>query len=298
MENLTKIKMENIEDFDVLVINKGSLGNLEWNDPNYIAKIFKLNLCKTFTMNKDNFLLNVGKILDTDKYYDTNTVVQNEIIGEEPYYVYELLYVDLKNHQKYHNEVNDLATLVNTNTEVVYTNAIVLKTHLPPLSDSMRFESVSCEDLQRILYHRGYTKVVLYRNYEYVQENIANLEQFAETFFEGNFPKKVQIAFLSHNINIWYLPSMEPDKETGICGNLVDEPVERCIWFTMNTTEIRGNITHNEVKKIIFLSTKLTDYNPHIDWTDQKLDKLGRLIIKNKYRVLDEKYNEYYNKKI
>jgi len=292
MDNFTEIKMENTTDFDVLIINKGKLEGLEWNDPNYIAKIFKLNLCTIFTMNKDNFLLNVGKILETDKYYDTNTTVMNEIIGEEPYYMYELLYVDLTKHPKYHTDTNDLATLVNTNSEKIYTNAIVLKTYLPPLSDSMKFESVSCEDLQRVLYHRGYTKVVLYRNYEYVQENISNLEEFAETFFEGEFYKKTELAFLSHNINIWYVPSIE-EKEKTVCGNLINEPVEKCIWFTMNTNTIRGNITLTEVKKIIFLSTKLDSYNPNIDWTDMKLDKLGRLIIKNKYRILDEKYNEY-----
>jgi hypothetical protein len=293
MDNFTKIKIENTSDFEVLIIKKGSIQNLEWCDPNYIAKIFKLNLCETFKMSQDNFLLNVGKILETDKYYDTNTVVQNEIIGEEPYYIYELLYVDLIKYPQYHNEINELATLINTNTEKIYTNAIILKTYLPPLSDSMLFESVSCNDLQQILYHRAYTKVVLYHNYNYVEQNILNLDQFAESFFENEYPKKKEVAFLSHNINIWYLPSIEPDKETGICGNLVDEPVERCIWFTMNTPTIRGNLTYDEVKKIIFLSTKLTDYNPHIDWSDQKLDKLGRLIIKNKYRILDEKYNLY-----
>lgn len=297
MENLTEIKMENTSDFDVLIIRKGKIQNLEWNDPEYIAKIFKLNLCETFTMNKDSFLLNVGKILDTDKYYDTNTTVTNEIIGEEPYYMYELLYVDLVKHPQYHTNINELATLVNTNTEQVYTDAIVLKTHLPPLSDSMKFESVTHEDLQRILYHRGYTKVVLYRNYEYVQENISNLEQFAETFFEGEYYKKIELAFLSHNINIWYVESIE-EREKGVCGNLINEPVEKCIWFTMNTDTIRGNITKDEVMKIISLSSKLDNYNPNIDWTDQKLDKLGRLIIKNKYRILDEKYNEYSNKKI
>jgi hypothetical protein len=61
----------------------------------------------------------------------------------------------------------------------------------------------------------------------------------------------------------------------------------------MNSNTIRGNITKMEVEKIIFLSTKLTDYNPHVNLMDQKLDKLGRLIINSKYRVLDEKYNEY-----
>ena len=292
MNNLTEIKMENTTEFDVLVIHKGKIENLEWRDPDYISKIFKLNLCTTFTMNKDNFLLNVGKILDTDKYYDTNTTVMNEIIGEEPYYMYELLYVDLAKHPAYHSETNDLATLVNTNSEKIYTNAIVLKTYLPSLSDSMRFESTNCADLQRILYHRAYTKVVLYRNYEYVQENVANLEEFAETFFEGEYYKKIEVAFLSHNINIWYVESIEKT-EKGVCGNLINEPVEKCIWITMNTDTIRGNLTKDEVMKIIFLSTKLDSYNPKIDWTNMKLDKLGRLIIKNKYRVLDEKYNEY-----
>jgi hypothetical protein len=294
LEKHTEIIMENTSDFSILVINKGKLENLDWNDPNYISKIFKLNLTKSVTVNKDNFLLNVGKILETDKYYDIGTMVQNEVIGEEPYYLYEMLYIDLSKHKEYctDTDINNLATLVNTNGETVCSNAIILKTYLPSLSDSMVFESVTSEDLQRILYHRGYTKVVLYRNYEYVEDNIANLESFAETFFEGEFYKKIEIAFLSHNINIWYVHSIEKE-ERFVCGNIINEPVEKCIWFTMNTVNNRGNLTLDEVKKIIFLSTKLDNYKPDIDWMEQRLDNLGRLIIKNKYRVLDDKYNIY-----
>jgi len=292
MENLTEIRMENTNDFSVLVINKGKLDNLEWNDPNYISKIFKLNLTKSVVFNKDNFLLQVGKILETDKYADIGAMVQNEVIGEEPYYLYEMLYIDLVKHKEYCDDSNDLASLVNTNGEKVYSNAIILKTFLPSLSDTMIFDSMSCVDLERILYHRGYTRVVLYRNYEYVQHNVVNLEEFAESFFEGEFYKKIEVAFLSHNINIWYVVSIE-EKERTVCGNLIDEPVEKCIWFTMNSDTYRGNLSLDEVKKIIFLSTKLDNYKPNIDWTEQKLDKLGRLIIKNKYRDLDEKFNEY-----
>jgi hypothetical protein len=34
MDNFTKIKIENTSDFEVLIIKKGSIQNLEWCDPN------------------------------------------------------------------------------------------------------------------------------------------------------------------------------------------------------------------------------------------------------------------------
>ena len=61
----------------------------------------------------------------------------------------------------------------------------------------------------------------------------------------------------------------------------------------MNSDEHRGNITLDEVKKIIFLSTKLTTFTPHSKYSTPATDNYGRLIINNKYKILDEEFNNY-----
>ena len=93
-----------------------------------------------------------------------------------------------------------------------------------------------------------------------------------------------------HNINIWYTTDYG---ENNICGKLITEPIEKCIWFTMKSTEFRGNLTLDEVKKIILLSNNLNNYKTPNELTEEKFDKLGRKIINNKYKVLDYMYNKY-----
>ena len=66
--------------------------------------------------------------------------------------------------------------------------------------------------------------------------------------------------------------------------------------FTMLTDTIRGNITLNEVNKIIKLSTVLEPpYKPDDKWLSDEKDIHGRNIIKNKYRILDNTYLNVYN---
>ena len=55
-----------------------------------------------------------------------------------------------------------------------------------------------------------------------------------------------------HNINIWYTTAIDGNKT--LCGTLVDKYVDKCIWFTMKSDEYRGNLTLDEVNKIIYLS--------------------------------------------
>jgi hypothetical protein len=285
----TEITMENTNDFDIMVINKGAILTdiiNNYNDPNYVRKIIKLGLCKIITVNKDTILQAFADHLETERYTD-NDYINNEVIGEEPYYIYELLYVDLEKN-KNHRDKNDFASLININGDVIYSNAIIMKTHLPSLSESMYCESITLDDLERIIHKRVFHKIVCYRNYEYVEDNTNNLDDYAKTFFEGEYYRKIELAFLSHNINIWYVSELG---EKDVCGKLIDGTVEKCIWFTMQTDDYKGNLSLDEVKKIIYLSNKLDNYNPS-KWLDQKCDKFGRMVIKNKYRVLDQAYHD------
>ena len=286
----TKVTMENNNDFNILVLKPGTLLCNDYNDANYIAKNMKTELLYSIKINKDTYLKLTTEHLNIKDYQDIDVSVITNIIGDEPNYIYEMLYIELHNHSKYQTTENELASLLNIDTNnKVYSNAIILKTHLPSLSTSMIFETVTKDDIYRLLYHRVHTKVVLYRNYEFVQDNVDDLNKFAETFFEGEYYRKVELGFLAHNINIWYVSELGEDD---VCGKLLEEKIEKCIIFTMNTNELRGNITLDEVKKIIYLSRKINSFIPNEEYHD-KLDNLGRPIIFSKFRLLDEKYDFY-----
>ena len=73
---------------------------------------------------------------------------------------------------------------------------------------------------------------------------------------------------------------------------LLDKKIESAVIFTKISEEYRGNITLNEVKKIIQLSNTLENYIPKGEWVSEEKDNMGRTIIKNKYRVLDYAWKE------
>jgi hypothetical protein len=284
-----KVKMENNNFFDCLIIKSSKINHLNWADPNYTSNLMKENIFEIIKTNNDNFVEFLSVNLNVNNYSTQNLIVKTEIISEEPNNVYELMYVDLENEKEYNKEenLNEMASLVNTNGEKIYSNAILFKNYIPSLTDSMYLCDISKKDLENILYNRVHTKIVCY-NEKWKEEIIkGDLNIFANDFFDDEY-KKIEIPFLMHNINIWYMEGYEYERP---CGNLINKNIEKCIWFTMKNEEYRGNLTLDEVKKIICLSEKLSDYKTPEELLEEKNDSLGRKIINNKYKVLDYMYN-------
>jgi hypothetical protein len=184
------------------------------------------------------------------------------------------------------NNLNELASLINVNGEHIYSSAIIFRNHLPSLSDSMTLCDVTKKDIERLLFDRVHTKIVTCDEGKWVEDRVVgDLNNFAQIFFDNAQYEKLEIPFLMHNINIWYTTSS--DGNYSLCGNLIDDTIDKCIWFSMKSDEYRGNLTLDEVKKIIYLSTVLKSYKTPEKFFEEKNDSLGRKIIYNKYKVLD-----------
>jgi len=288
-----KIISENNDEFECLIIKPGSIKSVSWFDSNYSSNLMNLYLFNTVKTNTDKFVETIVNNLELAKYNIKNLNVKNEIVGEEPYYLFELCYVDLENSKEYQKEenLNEMASLINVNGELIYSNAILFRSHIPSLSDSMTMCSATKADLQRLLYERVHTGIVLYDEGIWSEKRVSgDLTEFAEIFFDDKY-EKIELPFLMHNINIWYSTSDSGDFNT--CGNLLDEQVDKCIIFSMKSEEFRGNITLDEVKKIIYLSKVLTNYQTPSELLEEKTDNYGRKIIYNKYKVLDYTFNKY-----
>jgi hypothetical protein len=289
---IDNVVMENKDNFECLVIKPGKIDHLDWAESNYLSKLMELGLVESVTVNSDTFLKFISDKLETEKYKIKNLSVKNEIIGEEPYFLYELLYIDLEKELDYHKEdsLNNLANIVTINGDQIYSNAILVKNHLPSMTDSMTLCSVTKEDLKRVLHERIHTRVVTYDGENWKEEHVVgDLNLFAKDYFEGESFQKLELGFLMHNINIWYTTIYGTFRA---CGKVLDKPIDKCIWFTMKSEEYRGNLTLDEVKKIIKLSNSLDNFNTPKEYTDEKIDSFGRKIINNKYKVLDELYNK------
>jgi len=295
---LEKVNMECDESIECLVIKQGLIKDISWKDPNYLNQILDLNYIESVTFNSENFLEMLSKNLHVNNFSVSNMSAKTEIVGEEPYYLYELTYIDLEKETKYHNDdnSNDIANLISINGDKVYSNAILFRNHIPSLTDSMKLCNITKDDLKRLLHKRAYNTIVLGDSFEnkFIEDQvIGEMDTMAKKYFDGEEYKKKELAFLMHNINIWYTVGIT---QNNICGKLINEKyIDKCIFFSMRSETYRDNLTLDEVTKIINLSLKLNDYKVPEEFNEEKNDSLGRKIIYNKYKILDKVYHDNQN---
>ena len=295
MNYLEKINIEYENDktieFKCLIIKKGSISHLSYGDLDYVNQLLSLNLCEETRFTSDTFTQIITEKLDLSKYNQECLFAKNETLAEEPNYTYEMIYIDFDKKSDYIKDenINELATLINISGEKIYSTAILFKNYLPSLSKSMHLKDMTKDNLKQLLLDRVHTKIVVYDGNWREETVTGDLTYFAEHFFDGEKYEKIEIPFLMHNINIWY-NTCKYGGSYDLCGKLINGQVENCIWFTMKTDEYRGNLTLDEVKKIIHLSKLLDKYKTPDRFYKEEYDELGRRIIFNKYKVLDYMY--------
>jgi len=279
--------------FDCIVIKKGSISEISWLDENYAEKITNLNLYEIINNNNDIFMNIIEKYLEINQFDISKIKVNTTIVGDEPYYLYEMMYIDFLDNKEYcipENE-NQIANLYNINNFKIYSNAIIFKTHIPSLSDSLSFCSITKNDIKNILYDRVYTKTVIWDGDKWEETRVAgNLDDYAKIFFDDDNYEKTDLIFLNHNLYFLYTSSYG---EKDICGKLINKLIDKCIIYTMKSEEYRGNITLDEINKIIYLSKILDTFNTPAYLLEDKVDNSGKQIINNKYKILDLIYYKY-----
>jgi hypothetical protein len=281
-------KIFNTKSFYIIFIKPNVIDHLDWNNPDYVQSITSMSFVKTVLVEPSKIFDHIYELLEIDDKSTLRHVI-TEPIAEEHDSTYEMIFIDTLN-KKHNLEINQLASLLNITGETINGNAIVIKNYIPTLSDEMLMDDMTVSELNKIIRKRGFIRLVCWENDEWREEEMyGDMEKYANIFFEEEKYDKLELAFLKHNINIWYLKS-----EYGtlnVCGKLLDVSIEKCFIFTMITDTIKGDITKDEVKKIIELSKILTPpFKPDNKWLEDENDIHGRKIIKNKYRVLDNTY--------
>jgi hypothetical protein len=294
---MSDIKIFNKDPFNIILIEPGKISHLDWNNPEYVQMLISMPFVTTNIIKPDEFADSIFKLLNVGQEGRYHLVTEN--ISEEPGYLYEIIYIDTLNK---HTTLphNELATMLHLEAEQIHGNAIIMKTHIPSFSDDYPINDMSSSDLYKIIRQRGFTKVVLYDSDESKlreDEFYGDMDKYANKFFEEEYYHKIEIAFLKHNINIFYTKSNygKPD----VCGKLLKGNIDKFLIFTMITPTIRGNITLSEVEKIIKLSNYLeSPYKMDNKWCEDEKDIHGRNIIKNRFKILDNVYKELTESKI
>ena len=90
-----KIYLENKNNFNFLTISLNDIDLFDWKDTNYISKILELDIFSIITTNSENFLNDIVKYLDVNKYNDKgDCMIETQLIAEFPEYIFEMVYLN------------------------------------------------------------------------------------------------------------------------------------------------------------------------------------------------------------
>lgn len=297
-ECINDIKFENTTDFDVIIIGPNNIDSFDYNNPGYTTKLVNSDFNKVKQTSPDSFIETVSTNLDVNKYESDDRNAVTQVFYDKPEYFYEMMFLDIRT-SKFRTKENEnqFASMLNLEGEKIYGNVIILKTYIPNDKEkSMTFSDISKDDLFEIIDSRVNTKVVIYEDGEFREEIVrGDMDIYCKNLFEEEYFQKKDLMFLNHNLNIWYLKS---EYGTLLSEKLISDKIEYAVFFSMKSDQYRGNITLDEIKKIVELSKSLKNFELKSEWVSEEKDNLNRNIIKNKYKVLEYAWNEYLNNKV
>ena len=293
-----EVKFENEDNFEFLIINPGLIDHIDYNSEGYINEVLKTIKIDKVQTNSKTFFNDISKSLNNDSLGSDDSQILKSIVHEEPNYIYEIFYLDIKTKEKIKPELfNGLASLINIDESEkhIFGNVVLIKTNLP--DDDLKkvvFSNIDKNDIYNIMDSRVNTKVVYFEDGELREEKIyGEIEPYFKKLFGDDYYLKKEFAFLSHNLNIAYT---HDDYGNELIPNLIKGKIDSAIFFTMKNDKFRGNLTLDELNQIIKLSNKLESFRT-IDQElsmEEEYDNFGRKIIKNKFRVLKINYNRFF----
>ena len=163
MTEYTKVNFTNENDFDILLLKYTDINSINWNDLDYLDKLINLDTYQIINTNSNKFLDDISEHLEVNKYNEfCNLQIYTQVVAEFSNYIYELLYFvcfDKNNKIIQKKELlNGIGSLLNTNEDQIFNNAILIKTYLPTLSKEMKIHNIIKNDIKEILYNRINTK--------------------------------------------------------------------------------------------------------------------------------------------
>lgn len=277
------LKFENKE-FSIMSIPPSDLSNIDYNDPSYLNHILsKLNI---HSVSSDNFLESIALYSDIKNYPKCNNM-ETEIIGFNNQYVYEMTFLTFTDEGDEYPK-NDIGTLLNIEGKNIVGTCLIFKSYISDTDYSMKLENISVNDIGDLLESRKSPKMVLYDMGDWVDEKVANLENYKKTFFGDSHIKETTLDYMNYSLKILYSISEYGEKAI---PEIVDSKIENMIIYSIYGNMV-DNFSLDELKKIRYLlDKKIVKVDNEL--TEKETDEMGRSIINTKYRLLNLMYRKY-----
>ena len=284
--------MSSENSFEVIILKPNIVEHLDYNRPDYISEILSVDCYDTTTTTSSKIGLIFAEYLNSNNYVGCNA--QTNICYETSEYLYEICYLDIPEDKKSNDTYNQIASILDITNQQIFGNAILIKTHLPLDNLNMSLVNFSKDDIKVILESRvNHFGVFIDTDQNLKAINFRDLEPKLIELLDEN-PKdlgKIEIPFLKHNFIMYYCKD-SLDEENKLVRDISQKKIYGDVFIVSMITEtIYTDISVNEVKKMLAISKFGEDaWKSNSDHDKEERDDLGRIIIKNKHRILHNKY--------
>lgn len=279
-----ELKMDNTEEFDIMVIPPSKISQYDFNHPNYLDLVLKD--IKIIKIKPENFALALAQNTELNKYKTNN--MGNDVFGFSKNYCYNIIFLELHQDDQKDEIKNEVGELLHNADGKIYGNCLIFKTFVPEDSFEMRFESIEKKDIVDLLNSRRSPNMVIYDDGDYFEHKVTDIESYSKKLFYDDYIFKKEINFYHHILNVWYTTADYGEK---IFPNLIDKKIDRMICFT-KTNIYKDDFSLDELNKIIKLSNKGI-MSIDMELFKQEKDELDRKIIKSKFRILTMMFKKY-----
>ncbi|VVU94720.1 hypothetical protein CPAV1605_445 [seawater metagenome] len=279
--------------FEVLLIRPNTTSHFDFNDTNYLTNLINMDCIESIATDSTGIAKIFAEKLNPKNLPDCIAVTNICYEGYDK--LYELCFLDGPNTEKIQDNYNELANILDITEEKIYGNAILLKTNLPVNDYSMKLVSSQKNDIRTILEARlnhkgvfiddqGEMKEMMYRDIN---------TKLKELFGDLNDVTKYEIPFLKHNFTMYYVKNSY-DNENKLVANIAQNNINGDVFITsMLTPKLFTDITCQEVNQMLAISKYGPDaWQPAASFDEKEKDNLDRNIIKSRFRILNQKYQQ------
>ena len=105
-DDTDKVKFENNNCFDIMIIKPNNIESLDYNNPGYVTKLVGESFNVIEKISPENFLENLAKNLRVDEFEGEDRNIVTQVFYDKPEYFYEMMFLDvrtknLKNSEKF-----------------------------------------------------------------------------------------------------------------------------------------------------------------------------------------------------
>lgn len=271
------------EKLSILIIPPEKISHLDFKQQEYLTEVFK-NTYELEVTVKTLFESIHSKLGLKD---DTSNMTA-EVFNENEEYFYEMIFL-------FHgskDEPNEIANMIQRKEDKIRGNVAIIKTKLDPLSHSMKMVPIEKREMIDIMEKRGRPLTVLWKDDEFSEDRIADLEIYGKTFFGDEYVDVKKIHVLDFELELRYVKNEYSEKPI---AELLDEKIDSLMVISYGLNDFRDDILLEDFKKILYLA-KLGKLTIDKDLTEKKKDEYGRNIIYTKNRLLNLMYNKYHEK--